>query len=269
MEHTPTKSWYIGTCRSNSNHFFLFQAKLVFDRNYTIRVLCPHAECQAPVKKWTEFKIQEGRKLKNYNTDRVNNEDKELTKKIVFLLIINNSPAIQKNNIIEAINRISETVKSKPLQTMKKLTSGKVNPEKGMEMENPPSTEMVMDNLIKTHTISYLQRENLLHEDYEVQNAQFSDMYTVLFEKEQLLNTLGISMYKEWDIMLKKVQTYILKKGTFPISTSSNEDLILAEWINSQQINYPQQTQIMKNEVIRSKWKTFVEDDRYKRFFGT
>lgn len=263
MERTTSQiSWYIGRCRSNSNHLFYFRAKLVFDRNYTIRVLCPYAECQAPVKKWTEFQIQEGIKLKNYDTDRVNNEDKELTKKIVFLLIINNSPEMQKKNYIDAINHISDTVKAEPLQNIKKLTSGKVNPEEGMEIENPPSTEMVMDNLIKRYTISYLEDQKLLYEQVEVQSAQFSDMYTVLMENEQFLDTLGISLNGEWDSMLKRVKTYIQKHRKIPSSTSSNEDFILAEWINSQQINYSQKTQMMKNEKIRGKWKTFVEHNK-------
>jgi hypothetical protein len=265
MEHTSS-SWYIGRCRSNSDHLFYFQAKLVFDRKYTIRVLCPYAECQAPVKKWTEFQIDQGTRPTNYDTNRVNNED-ELTKKIVFLLIINNLPDIRRKDIVDAIRVISGTIKRKAFQHMQKITLREVNQEEGIETDNRQSTDM--DNIIKTQTISYLEDKKLLYEQDKVRSAQFSDMYTVFMENEQFLNTLGISLNEEWKKMLTKVKTYIRTNGKLPSSTSSNEDLILAEWINSQLINYPKSTQMMQNDKIRDNWKKFVEHDKYKVLFGT
>jgi hypothetical protein len=66
-------------------------------------------------------------------------------------------------------------------------------------------------------------------------------------------------------IWYNKLKQYINKNTKLP-SNSSKDDKIkqLGNWIQTQQKNYKNKTEIMKNEEIRKLWKEFIEE--YKEY---
>lgn len=48
---------------------------------------------------------------------------------------------------------------------------------------------------------------------------------------------------------------------------SREKEAELADWIEEQRILYRNKEGIMKNEEIYNKWRNFIHDERYKKFF--
>ena len=42
---------------------------------------------------------------------------------------------------------------------------------------------------------------------------------------------------------------------------------IISKWVSHQMTNYKKKSRIMKDEKIRSKWKDFINDPKYKQYF--
>ena len=67
-----------------------------------------------------------------------------------------------------------------------------------------------------------------------------------------------------WDNNLNLVENYIIKNNKRP-SQHDKEIKKLGSWIGTQQTNFLKNENIMKNEIIKEKWKDFT--DKYKQFF--
>ena len=90
---------------------------------------------------------------------------------------------------------------------------------------------------------------------------------------EQFTNDIKYKKYflsneQEWDINLVEVKKYIDNNKKRPSTKDKNKDIKnLGQWISNQQINYAKQQKIMKDDNIRNKWKQFIEDPKYKKYF--
>jgi recombinational DNA repair protein RecT len=87
---------------------------------------------------------------------------------------------------------------------------------------------------------------------------------------------VGDEKYKEyfisnndvWCDNLEKVKEFIDAERKRPTQQSKNQDeKFLGSWISNQLINYKKKTCIMKYKKIRESWKTFVGDEKYKKYF--
>jgi superfamily II DNA or RNA helicase len=77
-----------------------------------------------------------------------------------------------------------------------------------------------------------------------------------------------VSNEEEWNKNLDKVKQYIDENGTKPSRNSINkENKTLGIWISTQTKNYNKKTEIMKNQEIYCKWKDFINDKKYTKYF--
>jgi len=73
---------------------------------------------------------------------------------------------------------------------------------------------------------------------------------------------------KLWENTLKELMEYINKNNRKPsYRNKNNKEKILSTWIGTQLANYKNSRQIMINKEIRKKWKEFVTNPLYKKFF--
>jgi superfamily II DNA or RNA helicase len=71
-----------------------------------------------------------------------------------------------------------------------------------------------------------------------------------------------------WENKLEEVKLYIDDNGKRP--SSENKDIMIKQlgiWILNQQNNYGKKQRIMLNEDILKKWKQFIEDKKYNKYF--
>jgi hypothetical protein len=82
-------------------------------------------------------------------------------------------------------------------------------------------------------------------------------------------NKYFISNEQEWLDKLEKVKKYIDDNKKRPSSESKNNMIKqLGYWISNQQKNYVKEQCIMKDKNIRTKWKEFIDDDKYSKYFN-
>ncbi len=75
-----------------------------------------------------------------------------------------------------------------------------------------------------------------------------------------------LSYNEIWFDTLKQVEDYIIKNNKRPSNSDKDFEIKrLAKWINTQQKNYLNNEQIMKDETIRKEWIQFIE--KYKQYF--
>ncbi len=73
--------------------------------------------------------------------------------------------------------------------------------------------------------------------------------------------TIGIQEYQNfsWNNMLVKVEAFIKEYNRRPVANSKNkEENIMRNWLSTQQQNYKNKIQIMKNKNIQDRWDIFI-----------
>ena len=84
----------------------------------------------------------------------------------------------------------------------------------------------------------------------------FIEKYKIYFQSKEEL----------WIYNLKQVEKYIIENNKKPSKSDKNENINkIGKWINHQQNNYKNKTDIMKNEEIYNTYKNFIE--KYKIYF--
>jgi superfamily II DNA or RNA helicase len=72
----------------------------------------------------------------------------------------------------------------------------------------------------------------------------------------------------KWIYILREVKKYIDINNLKPSKTDEDNNIkILGKWIETQQTNYKNKKDIMKDNGIRKLWEDFVSDDKYKEYF--
>ena len=73
-----------------------------------------------------------------------------------------------------------------------------------------------------------------------------------------------------WNYKLEQVKTFIDEHKERPTYSDKNEDnKKLGAWIRKQKQDYKKNQYIMKNEKIRNKWESFINDKKYRLYFKT
>lgn len=90
------------------------------------------------------------------------------------------------------------------------------------------------------------------------------------FRYDMIYDSMGILQNGE-DVWMKKlewVKKYIDDNNKRPSSEDINKEIkAYGHWVSHQKNYYIKNESIMKNEIIRNKWKIFINDDKYKQYF--
>jgi hypothetical protein len=121
----------------------------------------------------------------------------------------------------------------------------------------------ILGNWISEQNTNYNKNKNIM-KNVEIKNIWFEFMSDEKYKKYFMTNE------EEWELKLKDVKTYIDKYNKKPVKVNNpQKNSVLGNWISEQQVNYKNKTNIMKNEIFVNKWKEFITDDKYKKYFIT
>jgi len=71
-----------------------------------------------------------------------------------------------------------------------------------------------------------------------------------------------------WNYRLETIKKYMDDNNKRPTDRDPNEIIrSYGNWINNQQKHYKKQDQIMEDELIREKWRKFIKESKYNKFF--
>ena len=87
------------------------------------------------------------------------------------------------------------------------------------------------------------------------------------FINDEKYNDYFKSHHERWLKRLYDTQNFIDKYHRRPSSNDKNYYKLLAKWVDAQITQYPKKVYLMKSEIIRNKWKDFIENDKYKMYF--
>jgi len=89
-------------------------------------------------------------------------------------------------------------------------------------------------------------------------------------EKEKYKHHFAENRDEGWDMMLEKLKKFVDKNKKRPVKNSTDkEEVILFTWISNQVTKFREKSFVMKSEEVRDKWKKFINDDKYKKYFLT
>jgi superfamily II DNA or RNA helicase len=117
----------------------------------------------------------------------------------------------------------------------------------------------ILGSFIQTQKINYKEIEQIM------KKKEIYNLWTVFCNKyEKYFMTYN----DQWIINLKASKDYIEKYNKLPSKFDKNEDIkILYIWISTQKDNYTHKKNNMKNEEIYNKWKEFISDIKYNKYF--
>lgn len=111
------------------------------------------------------------------------------------------------------------------------------------------------------------------HQNYKNQ-TQIMSIQHIRDEWENFVNSDEYKKYfmtniEEWKNNLNLVKNYINVNNKKPSSNDNDKNIKkLGYWIGTQIQKYKNQTEIMKNEQIRAKWKKFIKSEIYSIYFN-
>jgi len=118
-----------------------------------------------------------------------------------------------------------------------------------------------LTNWIRTQQTNYPKKEYIMtnEEIYNLWTEFINDPnYTVYFQSNE----------DNWKNILNEVKAYIDTNSKRPSSKDKEIKIKqLAEWISTQQKNYPKKEKIMANEEIYNLWTEFINDPNYTVYF--
>jgi superfamily II DNA or RNA helicase len=110
---------------------------------------------------------------------------------------------------------------------------------------------------ISTQQMNYEKNENSMKD--ETIKKKWNDFYNKYIH-------LFLSNYEAWNNNLNLVENFIIMNNKRPSQQDKDTEIKkLGRWISNQQNNYLKNKYIMKDEIIKKKWKDFT--DKYKNFF--
>ena len=108
---------------------------------------------------------------------------------------------------------------------------------------------------------SYIKRDRIM------KNEEIYNKWTK-FINDDKYKKYFISNEEIWLINLEKVKKYIDENDKRPSSTDKNKDIKqLGSWISNQMNKYKTKKGILSNIKIYNKWKEFINDKKYKKYF--
>ena len=126
---------------------------------------------------------------------------------------------------------------------------------------NKNNNEKRLGQWLSTQQKSYKNKNYIMvHEHIRKKWETFinSDKYKKYF----------LSNEQIWEIKFNNVKKYFEENNKKPSNCDKNKEIKqLGLWINTQQINCRNCSDIMKNIIWRNRWIEFINDDRYKKYF--
>ena len=113
-----------------------------------------------------------------------------------------------------------------------------------------------MYNWIGTQKKIYKKKENIMKNE-EIYNKWIE------FINDEKYKEYFMSNENEWIYNLNNVKNYIDENNKRP----NKDNKTIDSWVRVQMRNYKKKEQIMKNENIYVKWKEFINDVKYKKYF--
>ncbi len=114
---------------------------------------------------------------------------------------------------------------------------------------------------ILTQTKNYNTREEIMS------NEEIYKIWTDFINSDKY-KTYFISNEDNWKLKLDEIKKYIdINNKKPPASNKDKQIQILGSWINTQNRNYKNREDIMKNEEINTLWATFINSDKYRKYF--
>lgn len=109
------------------------------------------------------------------------------------------------------------------------------------------------------------QNNNYIKKIENMKNENIYEKWSVF------INNYGkyfLSREDEWNLKFNNIKLYIDKYEKRPNKNDENIDIKnLGIWVSVQLQTYKTKIYIMKNENIRKKWKEFLNDEKYKKYF--
>jgi len=113
------------------------------------------------------------------------------------------------------------------------------------------------------------QQKNYPKEAYIMADKHIRSQWKAFIENPKYKDYF-ITNEEAWSNMLSKVKQYIDANHKRPGDRDPINDVKqLGAWIGRQQKNYPKEAYIMADKHIRSQWKAFIENPKYKDYFIT
>ena len=141
-------------------------------------------------------------------------------------------------------------------------------------------------NKVKTYIDNNNKRPSMLDTDKNINKlSSWLDVQTKYYNNNNMLNLqiktywidfINNNKYKiyfqsqedNFIINLNKIKEYIDNNNKLPSNSSKDNNFkYLACWIQTQKSNYKKNKYIMLNLEIKTKWKEFINDDKYKIYF--
>ena len=142
------------------------------------------------------------------------------------------------------------------------------NVKKYINTHNKRPSCMCKDKEIKSlgewiiHQISNYKNKTKIMKDSIIYN-EWTNFINDDIYKEYFLDNNTI-----WFNNLVKVKKYIDENNKRPSSVSKNKEIkTLGTWINTQQRNYKNNKEIMKDSTIYDEWTNFINSDKYNEYF--
>ena len=111
------------------------------------------------------------------------------------------------------------------------------------------------------------QHQNYQNKEYNMTNINICKIWENFVHNEKYKKYF-LSNDDAWDNMLNEVKNYIDANNKKP--TRNNKNIYikqLNQWLLTQQKSYKRKRYIMVNEYVRKKWETFINSDKYKKYF--
>ena len=218
--------------------------------------------------------------IKIYIND--NNKIPSQHDKNAYIKYLSNWLTLQKNNYLKQINIMkNKNIRNKWNEfindnnykqyfiTNKLIWQNNLNLVKKYIDENniKPSTESKIIDIKKLGKWISTQQKNYLTKNKIMKNKDIRDKYFEFINDIKYVKYF-LSNEQEWQNNLNLVKKYINENNKRPSSDSKIYNIKqLGSWILTQQKNYSRYQYIMTNKNIRQKWKDFINDIKYVKYF--
>jgi hypothetical protein len=111
------------------------------------------------------------------------------------------------------------------------------------------------------------QQKNYIINEQIMKNENIQKLWE-LFINDSKYKKYFLSNEDVWINTLEKIKKYIDDNNKRPSKYDENCKIVYyANWLGTQLKQYFINERIMKNEEIRKKWKVFINDNKYKKYF--
>jgi DNA-directed RNA polymerase subunit H (RpoH/RPB5) len=176
-----------------------------------------------------------------------------------------NKKKIMKNNeirkeweqFIEKYNELFKSNEEKWIEIKELVEKYIIENKKLPSYHNKDKNSKYLYNWLSTQQQNYKNKKDLMKNDkIRKEWEQFIEKYNELFKSNE----------EKWIEIKELVEKYIIENKKLPsYHNKDKNNKYLYKWLSTQQQNYKNKEQIMKNDKIRKEWEQFIE--KYNELF--